>query len=1425
MRTGSGVSILSAGAALVALPLLLGVGQGAPIPENLAQKARPSASSSATPDDGKYGALRLNDGDADTHWASANNTLPQWVRLDWDEVQEVDTLSVSLFATPSMELYASWKRFEVELSDGTKIARDVEADKQGTHLLRLEAPHRITWLKLTILSVYEPKHYVGVSEVGVYRDPDKRIREKRPQPVPLPREAIPVLGGRPHPTVYVTAEDVARARRNAEQTEWGRLTKEQILQNAARWLERTEEEWLRFLPEPGACYAYGFTGCPICGAGWGQWGNARCSWEEPGKVKCANGHVLPDAEHPDDGSGYQGPDGRIHYFVGSWNAWVTEQWQHGAITNLAHAYALTGDERYADRAAFFLDALASIYAESTSGSWDYPSSPPSGRFARPWYQVARNLVPFVEAYDLIYNSPALQKPSLRPRLEKNFPQGPTLQQRVVKTPDAHGKSWEGMTRRENIDVNLMQDGAYYCYAHTFSGALHNGHADYMRGALAVGALLNIPTYVHNAIESPYSIYAMIANNCDRDGRYYETALGYALHCRDLYLTFTEPLRNWRDEKYPQGVDLFQDARFRTFFLLPDLTMDVAGHALNFGDCAPDPRYVPASDEKFSLTDYNFAERLYAGCTGKEREYFGRLLAYLAGGDVERARASAPSIRRWLLYHADPVPVLEKPTLPPDLQRKVFGSWFLGQKGLAILRDGSGPNAQGALVRYGPTLNHGHLDDLNLAYYAKGWQCTYEIGYGLGSTHTQVGWARQTASHTLVVVNESPQRGGPGGGSGGSLYLFARLPGIKILEADSPLSYAAEGVSQYRRTVALIGEGRDQYLVDFFRVAGGHQHDYLVGSQDQQFTVGGITLGPEEEGSLAGLEHAWGEKLGVDGDVKGFPNRPYWNPPPGNGYGFFYDMRRAPTAGPWWVDWLLGGPNEAHFRVHVLPEGPAEAIVAKAPGLYPHIRKASYLILRRKGENLRSRFASVMEPYANVLPRGLVGFTELLRRRADSRGELVSMPNYEALLLRGQQIGDFAAFTLSVPEAGEYDVVGRFLRSPSYGVARVLVDGQPVGEPWSGVGNAVEGPFTVTFGRVRLQKGDHRVAVEMTQGAERYLIGIASLGLVPAGLMEAAAAPKPILTAVERLSVAGDDVAEVPIAVRVRRGNREEVFASQVPLTGQPGERVPSNSVPIGSSQLVWSGGVVYVAMQGNEAVEAALHGGERLRAGGLQIQAQTAAHFGRVVALDYEKNTVDVDCRLPTVGLEGEGVYFSNPRYSRNTAYRIERIEALPNGSRIHLGSQTMVLGQGRVADVLDEHTLTTEIPHDYARSVVGGTNDAFFNGKRIVAEDGTFTHLREVNYGNPMRLVVDDASRFEPGHVFRYLDVQEGDAFTIPTAIWLSRTPQGTWRLVSSTSVRWPGARRYRLKGGDWRRVEAEVIPPTGMDTEAEVEVSRPGT
>ncbi len=1346
-------------------PLLLAAGLAAgQMPENLAPTATVSASTQA--DATKYGAVMATDGRLDTHWASAGKALPQSVTLTWDQPRRFDTVRIDPYAAEQRNLYAAWTALELRAGETVKT---VEVDPaHSVYVVRFDAPVESRTLILTITAVEEPKFYVGIDEIGVFLDPEQRIMIPPSLPRAIPRAKLRATRREVHPCVYENPEDIARARKLAAETAWGKEAARNIVNGAEQWLSRSEAEWRKFLPPPGACYAYGFIGSPKNGARWGTWGGARCSWDKPGKVTCPDGQEFPNDQYPDTGGGYHNPDGRVHYMVGSWNAWVTEQWTN-AVLQLGLAHALTGDEKYADRAGFFLDLLASIYPESSAGSWDYPSRPPSGRFARPWYQVARVLIHFVRAYDLVFDSASLEKPSLRPELERTFPPGPWLQQREVGTTDRHGVTHPGMTRRENIEQNLIWDGSQYCYEHTFGGALHNGHADYMRGALAGGAVLGIPEMVLNAIEGPYSIRAMIANNCDRDGRYYETSLMYAIHARDLYLTYLGPLKNWRDAAHPEGFDLVSDSRFRSFYRLPWLTLMCAGHSPNFGDTGPDNGQVVAPRKPFERSDYLQAEELYAAAEGPAKDQFAAILRWLAGGDVERLRAQ--NVSSWNLFHAEPVP--DGPAeLPAELHRHVFESWFVGQKGMALLRDGEGQDAQAALLRFGPSLNHGDLDDLGLIYYAKGWQTTYEIGYGLGSTHTQVGWGSQTASHTIVTVNEQSQHGP---GSGGSLHLFGRLPGLKLVEADSPLSYSSQQVSEYRRTVALLGTGQDQVLVDLFRVTGGRQHDYLVGSQRQEQTVTGVELGEPGQGSLAGDEPSWGTRQGLDGDIIGQPNKPYWNPPPGTGYGFFYEPRRGAGERPWTADWKLGGYGDAHFAVTFLPESGSEAIVAKAPGLYPNNDKASYGIVRRRGEEgLRSAFASVMAPYARPAEPGILSVPQLFERVVEATGEYRVGSGYGGyLFFKGAKPGDHLEVEVELPAAAEYDLTVEALLYVSYGKVQVSLDGRPVGQPLEFRAAEAKSFAEFELGRQTLTAGKHRFRFALAPGSDGVMFGLQ--GLLIRQQREQSDA-RPVVTAAERLAVAGDPDGRA-VAVHLVRAGRDEYLLSAVGAPRRLAVKTPRG-------ELSWTGGVAYLAYQGDRPVAAGLLGCAALTAPGIELTPATGAYEAKVTAVDVERNTVDVDVELPVKGLAGEAAIFHRPEWSRTSGYRIASIAPQGSGSRISLGEQSMLLGQVRVMAIDGPTRILSDIPHDYTKSVVGGAVTRFFDGKRLVGQQGGETRVTGVQFAQPMPIEVEDAGKLKKDDILYLYDLGPGDGLTIPTSLWAEQREPG-WTLTGSVAAK----------------------------------------
>lgn len=732
-----------------------------------------------------------------------------------------------------------------------------------------------------------------------------------------PHDVVPDWG-LDHPRVLMSKQQFEAARRNRENDAPNGMSQaaQRIISEAdqSRWMTLDDEAIRRLVPKPFAYYMYGVTN-PI-----GPDGTRihPIGWDSPGLVRSEGGHIYPDEEHPDDGTGWEDGQGNRYYFVARWNGFVVDELTE-ALEPLAYAYALSGDIRYARKAAVILDGLATVYPTATEGPLDYPGSKPGkegGRLERPFYQVARTLIRYVNTVDLIWDSGALDRPS-------------------AANP--------GTSIKHNAVYNLLLNGADYCYRELqlpgYRDQLHNGTADYMIGIVAVGSLLGIEHYLNWAIDGPTSIRYMLANNIDRDGNYFETSASYSRWTQELYMHLAELLFHVKTPRWPKGVNLYDDPRFFRFYIGNRDKNTIAGRIPSYGDSQTDEK--DDASPAFDPVEWEWALRFLV--RRKRSDHEEDLLQAISrpSGIAEYAY---PPYSRWCLFNL--TESFDWQRFPPKPDRSAAD--LLGGKGLAFLRSGTGQRSRGVVMRYGATLNHGQLDELGILIYDEGRELSFDPGYGM--SHYRGGWQFQTVSHLTVAVDGESQLSAES--SGGSVRFFAASSGLSVVDALDEMAYAKKGVKQYRRLTAWVDwSDTSSYMIDLFRVDGGRTRDYSFHGRGKQFDSENLPLSEPEPGSVANEGHAWGQRILGDGSVIDFAGKPFSFIAPGAGYGFLGAPCRGRPDGVWSVCWSEPG----RLKLTMLPSAGREVIVADGPSPMG----VKYVLARDTGSS-PSCFASVVE---------------------------------------------------------------------------------------------------------------------------------------------------------------------------------------------------------------------------------------------------------------------------------------------------------------------------------------------------------------------------------------------------------------------------------------------------------------------------------
>ena len=304
------------------------------------------------------------------------------------------------------------------------------------------------------------------------------------------------------------------------------------------------------------------------------------------------------------------------------------------------------------------------------------------------------------------------------------------------------------------------------------------------------------------------------------------------------------------------------------------------------------------------------------------------------------------------------------------------SHLLGQNRKAILRSGEGDRTRTLSLDFTERVGHYHMAPLNLTLYAIGHELATDLGY-MGSTHFMtVDWIKTFPAHNTVAIRT--RDGDPMGTDNlrGDLRFFVDLPGFKAIDAaeeDADELGKVPGTDRYQRTVALIdSDPEDAYVIDVFRVNGGHMHDWTFHGNGHRFSTEGIDLTgrPDPAESLY--------------DYSGFTFTPSRRTPRAGarwGTQRVTQLSAGHSYGPWTATWgdvteypnADGSPEtdpDAFLKLHMLDMPGSEIIVGTGPAQRwldnrDLGEEMKIITVRRQNHHLLNTFLAVHEPYRNA----------------------------------------------------------------------------------------------------------------------------------------------------------------------------------------------------------------------------------------------------------------------------------------------------------------------------------------------------------------------------------------------------------------------------------------------------------------------------
>ncbi|MEN6346403.1 MAG: heparinase II/III family protein [Armatimonadia bacterium] len=507
-------------------------------------------------------------------------------------------------------------------------------------------------------------------------------------------------------------------------------------------------------------------------------------------------------------------------------------WVLGQVPRLAQVYALTGDARYAQRVAWILERVAEVFPKYLYHSYGgcFADCDPA--------EAAREMGLHPAAGE--FAAGVIRHPAaiMRDRNKDGFGdldagfwgagrlstgaggEGSTLLNAVVAydltkdATDPEGRPVYSEEMKQRICDNLLLAG---CADMENYKDINNKCGPGRALSGAVGILFGQPERVRRALEGFESLLGECFHFdgfCKESPSYSSMHLGLMEEIPDLLAGYSDPAGYIAaDGKRFDNFDPFTHIpRYRLALesmvrmLRPDLKFPVIGDT--HSGSATSPHYVEILAAVYGAQ--------YAG-----------LLQTLQGKPLDQMGSE------YALWHRDPD--LKAPEGAPDLglRTEYYPGWQVG-----VMRAGNDASQTSFYFNGYCAHGHRHSDTLGIVYHAFNQELASDRGYIWDDPRNS--WTRSTLAHNLVTVDGENQRGA---GRHSTLELFAATPGLEIMQASAD---AYDQCSQYRRTCALIRvPDGGNYVVDFFRVDGGKQHQYGLNCNGSFVGLTGAEVQPRE----------------------------------------------------------------------------------------------------------------------------------------------------------------------------------------------------------------------------------------------------------------------------------------------------------------------------------------------------------------------------------------------------------------------------------------------------------------------------------------------------------------------------------------------------------------------------------------------------